>query len=97
MSMTRRRFTPEFKAEAVRFHQSNDFSYAESARQLGISATSLSRWVEQAEVDVGKGPAGALTTEERREFRQLKRENRRLRMEAEILKNAAAFFAKEML
>jgi len=53
--------------------------------------------VEQAEIDAGKGPVGALTTEERKELRSLKRENRRLRMEAEILKNAAAFFAKEML
>jgi len=97
MSRTRRKFTPEFKAEAVIFHQSNDFSYTEAARQLGISPTSLSRWVEQAEIDAGKGTVGALTTEERKELRALKRENRRLRMEAEILKNAAAFFAKEML
>ena len=52
-------------------------------------------WIRQAEIDEGKGSAGALTTAEREEFTALKRENRTLRLEREILKKAAAFFAKE--
>ena len=53
------------------------------------------RWVQQAEVDAGRGRAGALTTEEREELGRLRRENRTLRMERDILKKATAFFAKE--
>ena len=53
------------------------------------------RWVSQAEVDVGKGPPGALTSDEREELAQLRRENKRLKEEREILKAAATFFAKE--
>jgi transposase len=51
--------------------------------------------VHQSEVDAGKGPGGALTTAEKQELAQLRRENKQLRMEREILKKAAAFFAKE--
>ena len=62
---------------------------------LGISTSSLSRWVQQAEIDAGRGEEGALTTDEKDELRRLRRENAQLRMEREILKKAAAFFAKE--
>ena len=51
--------------------------------------------MEQAEIDAGRGPAGALTTAEREELQRLRRETRELRMEREILKKAAALFAKE--
>ena len=57
------------------------------ARELGLGETALRRWVQQAEIDAGRGPTGALTTSEREELGQLRRENQRLRMEREILKN----------
>ena len=65
------------------------------ALELGIGETALRRWVEQAEVEAGGGPEGALKRSEREELVELRRENRRLRLEREILKKATAFFAKE--
>lgn len=94
-SRKRRRFTPEFKADAVKLVQQSGRPIREIARELGVAFGPLARWVRQAEVDAGKGPAGALTTAERDELQQLRRENERLRQEREILKKAAAFFAKE--
>ena len=90
----RRTFTPEQKAEAVRLvHETGNLSQV--ARDLDLSRSSLVQWVQQAEIDAGDGPTGALTTEERKELARLKRENRTLRMERDFLKKAAAFFAKE--
>ena len=91
----RRRFSAEYKAEAVRLVGSSDKSIGAIARELGLGETALRRWVQQAEVDAGRGPTGALTTGEREELGHLRRENQRLRMEREILKKATAFFAKE--
>ena len=91
----KRIFTNEFKAEAVRLVLEQKQSVAEAARDLGIWASCLSKWVKQAKVDRGSGPSGALTTEERAELAQMRREIRTLRMEREILKKATAFFAKE--
>ena len=91
----RRRFTPEFKAEAVRLAQSSDKSLGAIARELDLNDTVLRDWVRQAEVDAGSGQAGELTTGEREELRRLRREVKRLEMEREILKKATAFFAKE--
>jgi transposase-like protein len=91
----RRQFTKEFKAEAVRLVLEQKQPVAQAARDLGIWESCLTRWVNQARVDRGAGPPGALTTEERTELTQLRREVRTLRMEREILKNATAFFAKE--
>ena len=65
------------------------------ARELDLTETALRRWVQQGEVDAGRGPAGALTSSEREELALLRRENKRLRMERDILKKATAFFAKE--
>jgi transposase len=62
---------------------------------LGLTESAVRNWVAQAEIDAGKGPPGALTTAERQELAQLRRDNRRLRMERDILKKATAFFAKE--
>ena len=91
----RRRFTPEFKAEAVRLVQSSDKSLGAIARELDLNDTVLRDWVRQAEVDAGGGQAGELTSGEHEELRRLRREVKRLEMEREILKKAAAFFAKE--
>lgn len=92
---TRRKFTAEFKAEAVRLVETSGRSPWEVARDLGIPAKSVRTWVEQARIDVGKGPPGALTTEERAELVALRKENRQLKEDREILKKAAAYFAKE--
>ena len=88
-------YTPEFRADAVRLVDQSDKSLRQVAADLGLSTESLRRWVLQARTDAGTGPEGALTTAERDELRRLRRENTTLRMEREILKKAAAFFAKE--
>jgi transposase len=91
----RRSFTPEFKAEAVRLVLEEGMSIGQVARDLDLTPSSLGNWVRQAKVDAGKGPPGALTSEELDELRRLRKENRQLRTERDILKKAAAFFAKE--
>ena len=91
----RRAFTPEFKAEAVRLCRVGDRSIPQVAKDLGLVETSLREWVQRADVDAGKGPPGALTTSEREELARLRKENKRLQMERDILKAAATFFAKE--
>jgi transposase len=92
---TRRRFTPEYKAEVVRLVRTGGKRAGQVARDLGLTDTSVRAWVHQAEIDDGKGPAGALTTSEREELAALKREVKTLRLERDILKKATAFFAKE--
>ena len=91
----RRAFTTEFKAEAVRLVRDSGKPVPTVARELDLTETALRSWVRQAEVDAGRGAPGALTSEEREELGRLRRETRTLRMEREILKKAAAFFAKE--
>lgn len=91
----RRQFTPEFRAEAVRLTQVGDRTIAKVAEDLDLTETSLREWVKRAEVDAGRGAPGVLTTSEREELARLRRENKTLRMEREILKQAATFFAKE--
>jgi transposase-like protein len=91
----RRSFTPEFKAEAVRLCKQGDRSVGEVARDLDLTETALREWVKRADVDAGNGPPGALMTDERAELQELRRRVKRLEMEREILKKAAAFFAKE--
>ena len=90
----RRKYTSEQKADAVRMVRELG-NLAKVARDLDLTESSLRNWVRQAEIDEGRGPEGALTTEEREELRRLRRENRRLEMERDFLKKAAAFFAKE--
>jgi transposase-like protein len=91
----RRSFTPEFKAEAVRLCRVGDRTIGQVAADLDLTETALRDWVKRAAVDSGEGPPGALTSAERDELTRLRRENKRLQMEREILKKAAAFFAKE--
>jgi len=91
----RRTFSDEQKAEAVKLVRVSGESIAQVARDLGLTESSLRNWVNQDKIDRGEGPEGALTTEEIEELRLLRRENRRLRMEVEILKKATAFFARD--
>jgi len=86
-----------FRTDAVALVQRSGKSVAEVAADLGVSGESLRKWVQQAKVDGGEGAPGALTTVEREELRRLRRENKTLLMERDILKKAAAFFAKETL
>jgi transposase len=86
-------YPPTFRAEAVRLVHSSDKSIPEIAKDLGIADQTLRSWVQQAEVDAGL--RDGLTTAERAELRQLRREVRTLRQERDILKKAAAFFARE--
>ena len=95
MARKRRHFKPEFKAEAVRLCRVGDRSIGQVAKDLDLTETSLRAWVQQADVDAGNGAPEALTTAEREELTQLRKQVRRLEMEKEILKKAAAFFAKE--
>ena len=90
----RRSFTPEFKAEIVELCQRGDRSIGQVARDFDLTETAVREWVRQAELDAGTRSDG-LTSDERDELAQLRRENRRLREDGEILKRATAFFAKE--
>lgn len=86
-------YPPEFRVEAVRLAREPGHSIGQVARDLGIANESLRRWVLQADIDRGEAPG--LTSDERAELVRLRRENRTLRTEREILKKAAAFFARE--
>src|SRR3982750_3798933 len=90
---SRRSFTDDYKAGAVRLVLDEGKTVAAAARDLGLTESSLRNWVEQARADRTKGRTG-LTTEERAELAQLRKDNRELRMERDILKKAAAVFAK---
>lgn len=87
-------YPAEFRAEAVRLVRSSEQSTAQIARDLGISYETLRAWLKQADLDAGARTDG-LTTAERDELSRLRRENRTLKMEREILVKAAAFFARE--
>jgi transposase len=90
----RRSFTDDYKAGAVRLVLDEGKTVAAAARDLGLTESSLRNWVEQARADRTHGKTG-LTTAEREELARLRKENRVLQEEREILKKAAAFFAKE--
>jgi transposase len=88
------RYPEEFKAEAVRLVRSfPEKSMRQLAYELGIADQTLRNWVKQAQIE--RGEREGLTSQEREELRRLRRENKILREEREILKKAAAFFAKE--
>ncbi len=89
----RRSFTDEFKANAVRLVLDQGKSVSAAARDLDLTASALQSWVTQARADRSKGKTG-LTTAEREELAKLRKEVRELRMERDILKEAAVLFAK---
>ncbi len=87
-------YPAEYRAEAVRLVRSGQQSVAQIARDLGVSYEALRGWVKQADLNEGRRTDG-LTSAERDELARLRRENRVLQEEREILKKAAAFFAQE--
>ncbi|MFC5058341.1 transposase [Saccharothrix xinjiangensis] len=91
----RRSFTPEFKAEIVELCSRGDRSVGQVAKDFDLTETAVRQWVVQAERDAGTRADG-LTTDEREELTRLRRENRRLSEDVEILKRATVFFAKEI-
>jgi len=98
MARKRRSFTAEYKANAVRLAREGakiGKSAGVIAKELDLTETSLRAWIKQADIDAGRGPEGALTTDERAELAALRKEVRVVTMERDFLKKAAAFFAKE--
>jgi transposase len=93
MPRSRPPYPEEFRREAVELVRSGRRSLREAAQSLGVSEPTLRKWVRQADVDVGLSEG--VTSDEREELKRLRRENRILKEEREILKKAAAFFAKE--
>ena len=91
----RRTYTDEFKAGAVQQVVGEGRTVTEVAKALDLTRSALDTWVKQSLADAGKGAPGVLTTSEKDELAQLRAENRRLKMERDILKKAAAFFARE--
>ena len=89
----RRSFSREFKAEVVELVRTSGKSVAALARDMDLTETAVREWVRQAEVDAGQ--RAGLTTAEREELAALRKENRILREERDILKRATAFFARE--
>jgi len=90
----RRAFTSEFKAEIVEQCLRGDRSVGQVSRDFDLTETAVREWVKQAQLDAGERLDG-LTSEERDELAKLRRENRRLREDVDILKRATAFFAEE--
>ena len=96
MSKERRTFSQEFKQEAVALVVDHGYSYAAAGRSLGIRGNLIGRWKRQLEDDASEAfPGNGKRTAEQQRIHELEQENRRLRMEKEILKKATAFFVKE--
>jgi transposase len=93
VARTHPRYPAEFKVEAVRLARTSGQPLRRTADELGVSIEALREWRKQGEVDAGEREG--LTGEERVELARLRRENRVLRMERDLLKKAAAFFARE--
>ena len=96
MKKERRTFSQEFKQEAVALVLDHGYSYAAAGRSLGINGNLVSRWKRQVEDEASEAfPGKGKRTAEQQRIHELETENRRLRMEKEILKKATAFFVKE--
>ena len=93
---TRRNYTKEFKADAVSLVVEQGYSSAEVGRRLGVSENNVNRWVRQyRDKNESTSPDGLTREQLETELKRLQKENKRLEMEREILKKAAAFFANE--
>jgi transposase len=90
----RRFFSPEYKGEVVELIRSTGKTVGQVAKELDLTETAVREWVRRADLDAGRRSDG-LTTVEREDLRRLRRENRELREEREILRKAAVFFARE--
>ncbi|WP_212823724.1 transposase [Polymorphospora rubra] len=90
----RRAFTPEFKAEIVEVCRRGDRTVGQVAKDFDLTETAVRDWVKQADLDAGARSDG-LTSAEREELARLRRENRRLREDVDILRRATAFFVRE--
>ena len=94
MPRTRPAYPEEFRARAVDLLRSSGKSQRDVAHELGVSSNALREWAKRSDLDAGRRSDG-LTTSEREELRRLRRENKILAEERDILKKAAAFFAGE--
>ena len=96
MTKQRRTFSQEFKQEAVALVVEHGYSYAAAGRSLGVNGALIGRWTRQLEENAVEAfPGKGKRTVEQQRIHDLEAENRRLRMEKEILKKATAFFVKE--
>jgi transposase len=95
MSRKYRTYTEEFKREAIKLVTEQGYAIAEAARSLGINENLLGKWKRRWEAREAGASQTSLDGDERAEFQRLRAENRRLLMERDILKKAAAFFANE--
>lgn len=86
-------YPPEFRAEAVKLARSSDKRLSEVAADLGIATETLRNWLKQQDIDTGK--RDGVSTDEREELNRLRRENKILKEEKEVLRKATAFFASE--
>jgi transposase len=94
--ITRKKYSKEFKLDAISLVVDQSYTKAEAARSLDINTKILGRWINEHQTDGGQAFRGnGKLTLEQEEIRRLKEENRRLKMEKEILKKATVFFAKE--
>jgi transposase len=91
----RRKYTREFKEEAVKLITEQGYQVAEAARNLGVNASVLGRWKREVEATEGEVSGNGDPKAVQAELVRLRKENKRLRLEREILKKAAAFFARE--
>ena len=96
MTQKRKHYSKEFKIDAVKLVTEQGFNVSEAARNLGIHHSSLRRWKRQLESDGNQAfPGKGNLSADKDELNRLRKENKRLRMERDILKKATAFFAKE--
>jgi transposase len=95
MKKKRQKYTQEFKEEAVKLITEQGYQITEAARNLGVNENMLGRWKHEIEGGGDEAPGLAGGTAMQAELNRLRKENKRLKMEREILKKAAVFFAKE--
>jgi transposase len=96
MTQKRKQFSKQFKIDAVKLVTEQGYNVSEAARNLGIQHSSLRRWKKQFETSGNQAfPGKGHMSPEKEELDRLRKENKKLRMEREILKKAAAFFANE--